>query len=115
MDRLVAVSHECDYPPEANARPRVTRCEIYGAGLPSDAVDRWVRETLATDGTLYTMDELLLRERAPDAILTQRLCDVCAVGYGSVTALACTLPSRPCVVNLEPSCLSDIFEDILRV
>lgn len=115
MDRLVGVSHECDYPLEANTIPRVTHCEIHGAGLPSEAVDRWVRETLATAGTLYTMDEPLLRQLAPDAILTQRLCDVCAVGYGSVTALACTLPGPPKVVNLEPSCLSDIFEDIVRV
>jgi iron complex transport system substrate-binding protein len=61
------------------------------------------------------MDERLLREIAPDAILTQRLCDVCAVGYGSVMALACTLPGPPQVVNLEPSSLNDIFDDILRV
>src|SRR5437763_15318912 len=88
MDQLVGVSHECDFPPEANRKPRVTRCAIHGAGLPSAEVDRWVRETLATTGTLYTMDEALLRRLAPEVILTQGLCDVCAVGYGSVAALA---------------------------
>jgi iron complex transport system substrate-binding protein len=115
MDWLVGVSHECDFPPEANETPRVTRCEIHGAGLPSGEVDRWVRETLAATGSLYTLDEPLLRRLQPDVILTQRLCDVCAVGYGTVAALAATLPGPPRVVNLEPSCLDDILSDIRRV
>src|SRR5207245_5049395 len=86
---LVGICYECDYPPEVDDRPRVTRCEIHRAGLPSSEVDRWVRwvrETLASTGTLYTMDETLLRRLKPDIILTQRLCDVCAVAYGSVAA-----------------------------
>jgi iron complex transport system substrate-binding protein len=61
------------------------------------------------------MDEALLRQLRPDVILTQRLCDVCAVGYGSVTALASTLPGPPQVINLEPSSVEDIFRDIQRV
>jgi iron complex transport system substrate-binding protein len=115
MDWLVGVSHECDYPAEANAKPRVTHCEIHGAGLPSVEIDRWVRQTLRERGTLYTLDEPLLRQLQPDVILTQRLCDVCAVNYGSVTAFAATLPGPPQVVNLEPTCLADIFGDICRV
>jgi iron complex transport system substrate-binding protein len=115
LDRLVGVSHECDYPPEAGARPRVTNCPIQEAGLPSAQVDRWVRETLASTGTLYTMDEPLLRRLQPDVILTQRLCDVCAVGFGSVMALAATLPGPPQVVSLEPSCLADVFDNIRHV
>ena len=115
MDWLVGVSHECDYPPEANEKPRVTRCEIHGAGLPSAEVDRWVRETLAATGSLYTLDEPLVRRLEPAVILTQRLCDVCAVGYGTVAALAATLLGPPRVVNLEPSCLANIFGDIRRV
>jgi len=115
MESLVGVSHECDFPPEANEKPRVTHCDIHGAGLPSQQVDRWVTETLASAGTLYAMDEDLLRQLRPEVILTQRLCDVCAVGYGSVTALAATLPGPPRVVNLEPTCLADIFEDIRNV
>src|SRR6266571_1596474 len=115
LDALVGVSHECDFPPEVNVKARVTRCEIHGAGLPSAEVDRWVRETLAATGSLYTLDEPLLRRLEPNVILTQRLCDVCAVGYGTVAALAATLPGPPQVVNLEPSCLADIFADIGRV
>jgi iron complex transport system substrate-binding protein len=115
MDQVVGVSHECDFPEEANVRPRVTRCPIHNAQITSGEVDRWVRRALHNDGTIYTIDEPLLRELKPDLILTQKLCDVCAVGYGTVTRLAKTLPGPPRVVNLEPSSLSDIFNDIRGV
>jgi iron complex transport system substrate-binding protein len=115
MDDVVGVSHECDFPDQANARPRVTRCPVHNAGLTSREVDAWVRRALRENGTIYTINEHLLRELRPDVILTQKLCDVCAVGYGTVTRLAETLPDPPEVVNLEPSSLSDIFEDIRRV
>src|SRR5207245_10805705 len=74
-----------------------------------------VRRALREDGTIYTIDEPLLRKLRPDVILTQKLCDVCAVGYGTVARLAETLPGPPRVVNLEPSSVSDIFDDIRRV
>jgi iron complex transport system substrate-binding protein len=115
MDQVVGVSHECDFPDEANARPRVTHCPVHNAGLPSGEVDQWVRRALHDNGTIYTIDEALLRELRPDIILTQKLCDVCAVGYGTVARLAETLPGPPKVVNLEPTSLSDIFDDIRRV
>lgn len=115
MEDVVGVSHECDYPVATNERLRVTRCPIHHAGLASAAVDQWVRRGLHEDGTIYTIDEPLLRELRPDVILTQKLCDVCAVGYGTVVRLAATLPGPPQVVNLEPSSLADIFDDIRRV
>lgn len=115
LDSLLGVSHECDYPAEVNRKPRVTHCEIHGAGLPSVEVDRWVRERLRTSGTLYTMDEALVRRLQPDAILTQKLCDVCAVNYGTVARFASTLPGPPQVVNLEPSSLADILQDVRSV
>jgi iron complex transport system substrate-binding protein len=115
LDALVGVSHECDWPPPVGVLPRVTRCAIHGNALPSGDTDRWVTDTLARTGTLYTMDEALLRRLAPDVIVTQRLCDVCAVGYDSVTAFAATLPGPPAVVNLEPSTLDDVFADVRRV
>jgi iron complex transport system substrate-binding protein len=115
MDQLVAVSHECDHPGEANRRPRITQCEIHGKGLPSAAIDQWVSERLRSGGSLYTLDEPKLRELAPDLILTQRLCDVCAPAYGSVAALAATLPSKPRVLNLEPKNLRDILRGVQDV
>ncbi len=114
-DDLVAVSHECDFPPEVAAKPRATRCDIHGNRLPSAEIDAWVRARLHDAGTLYTMDESLLRTLAPDVILTQKLCDVCAVGWDSVTAFAATLPGPPTVVNLEPMRLGDVFQDVLNV
>jgi iron complex transport system substrate-binding protein len=118
MDQVVGVSHECDFPSEANQRPRVTHCPVsrsHGSGLTSREVDEWVRRALRENGTIYTIDDPLLRKLRPDVILTQKLCDVCAVGYGTVAKLAQTLPGPPTVVNLEPSSLSDIFNDIRRV
>jgi iron complex transport system substrate-binding protein len=115
MDQIVGVSHECDFPREANERPRVTHCPGHNAGLTSGEVDEWVRHALRENGTIYTINEPLLRELRPDVILTQKLCDVCAVGYGTVARLAETLPGPPRVVNLEPSSLSDIFDDIQGV
>ena len=115
MDEIVGVSHECDFPGEANARPRVTGCPVHKAGLTSREVDEWVRRALRENGAIYTIDEPLLRELRPDVILTQKLCDVCAVGYGTVARLAKTLLGPPEVVNLEPTSLSEIFDDICRV
>jgi iron complex transport system substrate-binding protein len=115
MNEIVGVSHECDYPAEANKRPRVTHCPIHHTGLTSREVDESVRRALRENGTIYTIDEPLLRKLWPHVILTQKLCDVCAVGYGTVARLAETLPGPPRIVNLEPSSLSDIFNDIRRV
>ena len=115
MDEVVGVSHECDFPSEANERPRAAYCPVHNTGLTSREVDEWVRHALHENGTIYTIDEPLLRKLRPDVVLTQKLCDVCAVGYGTVARLAGTLPGPPTVVNLEPSSVSDIFEDIRRV
>jgi len=115
MDQVIGVSHECDFPTEANERPRVTGCAVHGKELPSRDVDEWVRRALHDNGSIYTIDEPLLRKLQPDVILTQKLCDVCAVGYGTVARLAQTLPGPPRVVNLEPTSLADIFDDIRRV
>ena len=115
MDEVVGVSHECDFPPEASQRPRVTHCPVHNAGLTSREVDAWVGRTLRESGTIYAIDESLLRKLRPDVILTQQLCDVCAIGYGTVARLAEALPGPPQVVNLEPSSVADIFDNIRRV
>ena len=114
-DSLVGVSHECNFPPEVNAKPRVTYCEVYGKGLPSAAVDQWVNQTLSAGGALYALNTALLRELEPDVIVTQQLCDVCAIDYASVVSIAKSLSKQPKIVNLSPTSLSDIFSDIRRV
>ena len=115
MDQVVGVSHECDFPNEANQRPCITHCPVHNAGLASGDVDECVRRALHENSSIYTIDEPLLRKLRPDVILTQKLCDVCAVGYGTVAKIAQTLPGPPRVVNLEPISLADIFDDIRRV
>src|SRR5207249_4616880 len=101
--------------PEVRARPRATHCPIHESGLPSAEVDRWVTDSLQQGGTLYTLDETLLRRLEPEVIITQRLCDVCAVGYASVHAFAETLPGPPRVVDLDPSSVADIMQDVRTV
>jgi iron complex transport system substrate-binding protein len=112
---LVAVSHECDFPAEANALPRATRCEIHGRGLDSKAIDAWVSDRLRSGESLYSLDEGLLGDLRPELILTQKLCDVCAPAFGSVQAFAQTLPGPPRVLNLEPRQLDDMFANVSLV
>jgi iron complex transport system substrate-binding protein len=110
--QLVGVTHECDWPPFVRDLPRVTRTLIPHDAASRD-IDALVRERLQTERALYTLDLDVLQRLRPDLIVTQALCDVCAVAEAEVTAAACGLPGRPRVVNLEPTRLSDVF-DCLR-
>lgn len=113
-DQLVGVTHECDFPESVRRLPKVTRTLI-----PTDAssaeIDRLVRERLRHDRALYTLDVPVLQELRPDLIVTQALCDVCAVAEREVRAAACTLPGAPRVINLEPQTLSDVLASIKEV
>ncbi len=113
-DRVVAVTHECDFPPQAAVKPQVTRSEINPL-LASAEIDFRVRQQLENVGSLYQLDAQLLEELKPDIIFTQQLCTVCAVSYDNVYRIANSLPSKPRVVNLEPKSLEGIFENILEV
>jgi iron complex transport system substrate-binding protein len=107
-DRLVGVTHECDYPAFVRTLPKVTTTLI-PTDAPSAAIDALVRERLKTQRALYSLDFPTLERLAPDLIVTQALCDVCAVAEAEVEAAACRLPGRPRVVNLEPTSLGDVF------
>ncbi|MBI3695113.1 MAG: cobalamin-binding protein, partial [Acidobacteria bacterium] len=111
---LVGVTHECDYPPEAASLPHVTRTNI-PAGLSSHEIDASVSSTLVTAGSLYELDLPLLERLRPDLILTQRLCEVCAVSSDRVEQSVDQLSSRPRILNLEPHSLDDILSDIRTV
>ncbi|HEV2419415.1 MAG TPA: cobalamin-binding protein [Terriglobia bacterium] len=113
-DSLVGVSHECDYPAEAARLPKVTRSNI-SSSLSSREIDSAVSSSLESQGTLYDLDLPLLESLRPDLIITQRLCDVCAVSFDRVQEAVNSLPSKPAVLNLEPSSLEDIFTNILLV
>lgn len=113
-DQLVAVTHECDYPPEALTKSKVTRSEI-SPTMSSAEIDFRVRQQLTDVGTLYHLDVPLLDELAPDIIFTQQLCTVCAVAYDNVYQIAQKLRSKPKVINLESTSLEGIFQNIQGV
>jgi iron complex transport system substrate-binding protein len=113
-DQVVAVTHECDWPPEASSLPHLTRTVI-PPGLAPAEIDRLVRDTVAAGRPLYELDAGRLEELAPDLIVTQAVCEVCAVSYDDVVAVAATLPSRPGVLSLDPLTLDDVLNDLVRV
>lgn len=114
--QVVAVSHECDYPAEANSKPRVTFTHVEHTAT-SGEIDRQVREKITAGDALYEIDVAKLTELAPDLIVTQSQCDVCAVRYADVVD---TVRSEPKlagtqIVDLDPRTFDDIFTDILKV
>jgi iron complex transport system substrate-binding protein len=111
-DLLVGISHECDYPPDVVAElPRVTSSAI-PHGLASNEIDRIVSARLAQGESLYMLEDQLLAELRPDVLITQELCDVCAVSFHDVCALSERLPGKPRVVSLAPPNLEGIFADV---
>ncbi|HZO58333.1 MAG TPA: cobalamin-binding protein [Solirubrobacterales bacterium] len=113
-DQVVAVTHECDWPPEAASIPHLTRT-IVPAGLSAAEIDRTVRETVGAGRPLYELDAGRLAELDPELIVTQAVCDVCAVSYDDVVAVAATLPSKPRVLSLDPMTLDDVLDDVRRL
>ena len=110
-DQLVGVSHECDYPPSVVGLPILTSSRI-PRGLDSGEIDRLVTDQLKNDEALYDllMEPLTILE--PDLIVTQALCDVCAVSGNDVAKAIGSLPGNPQVINLEPICLDDVLETV---
>lgn len=113
-EQLVGVTHECDYPEFVRALPKVTTTLIPTTAASAE-IDALVRERLKTQRALYSLDLPALERLAPDLIVTQALCDVCAVAEAKVEAAACRLPGRPRVLNLEPTSLSDVFSTLQLV
>src|SRR6056297_2581506 len=113
-DQLVGVTHECDYPAGIVALPKVTRTLIPHDAASSE-IDTLVREQLSTQAALYSLDLQVLEELQPDLIVTQALCDVCAVSESEVKTAAGLLASKPQVINLEPMCLADVMQCIREV
>ncbi len=111
---LVGVSHECDFPPEVVALPKLTWSNIR-AGLSAAEIDRAVGSALGGGSGLYGLHIAQLEKLAPTVILTQRLCDVCAVADQQLQRALEALHCRPEVIYLEPHSLEDILADIHRV
>lgn len=115
-EQVVGVTHECDYPPEALAKPKLTRSmlpeSLQTQAGSSAAIDRHVRANVHQGSSLYALDSDLLEALAPDLIITQELCAVCAVSYDIVAGAAKRLRGDPRVISLEPTSLEDVFGTI---
>lgn len=115
QDHLVGISHECDYPPQALRLPRLSRSRFDPAGLASGEIDAEVRRCMVEYGSVYEVDVDALRRVRPDVILTQAVCEVCAVPTGSVNDAVAELDHPPTVVSLDAHTLEGIFRTIQQV
>ena len=113
-DSIVAVTHECDHPPAAADLPHLT-ASVIPEGLTAAQIDVAVREHVGRGEALYTLDEATLAEQEPDLIVTQAVCDVCAVSFDDVRAVADRLPSRPEVISLDPTTIGEVLADVPRL
>lgn len=113
-DALVGISHDCDFPPEVLGKPVLSEA-IIGLGEPSRAIEGRIRGMVHTGRSVYHLDERALARLAPDLILTQELCAVCAPSYTLVKQAAKLLDAEAKIVSLEPRGLGDVLDNILLV
>ena len=115
QDRLVAISHECDWPPEALRLPRLSRVRFDPAGLTSAEIDAEVRRCMLEYGSVYQIDARALADARPDLVLTQAVCEVCAVPTPSVHEAVRELPAAPHVLSLDAHTLREIITSVEQV
>jgi iron complex transport system substrate-binding protein len=113
-DEVVAVTHECDHPAAARELPQLT-ATVLPDGLSAGEIDATVKAIVGEGRALYSLDEERLAELAPDLIVTQAVCDVCAVSFADVVEVAARLPGPPRVVQQDPSSLGEVLEDVTRL
>ncbi|HUA03633.1 MAG TPA: cobalamin-binding protein [Solirubrobacteraceae bacterium] len=108
---VIAVTHECDYPPAALELPKITR-DVLPAGLTAGQIDAAVKERTLAGESIYELDADLLRDLRPDLIVTQELCAVCAVSYDDVRAVAEEIETHPRVLSLDPHTVGEVLSDV---
>ena len=111
-DSLVGITHECDYPPEVKTKPVVVRNVLPIEQMDQGEIDRAVAERMRAGLSLYQIDEQLLRELAPDLILTQDLCQVCAPSGNEVSQVLKALPETPQILWMTPRSVDEIFDNV---
>jgi iron complex transport system substrate-binding protein len=114
-DSIVGISRECDYPTSIRTKPVVVHSAVSLATLTPNEIDRVVRQTLHETGTLYAVDEALLRTLEPDLILTQDLCQVCAPSGNDITRFLASLERQPEVLYLSPHTLDDVDANLRAI
>ncbi len=113
-DSLVGVTHECDYPPAARSKPRVSSSRIPPEATPAE-IDQLVSESATGGPPTISLDAALIGRLQPDIVLTQDLCSVCAVPAGHLQSALDSLAIEAEVLSLSPSSLDDVLDDILRL
>ncbi len=115
-NQVVAISHECDYPPQACNKPRITHANIDSTQSAS-AIDQQVRQLMKSVQPLYEIDVETLASLSPDLIITQAQCEVCAISYNDVLAVTNSHPAlRQCeILSMNPTTLDEILVDIQRI
>ena len=111
-DSLLGITHECDYPPEVRTKPVVVRNVLPIEQMSQSEIDSAVAERMRAGLSLYQIDEPLLREIAPDLILTQDLCQVCAPSGNEVSQVLKSLPKTPQILWMTPRSLGEIFDNV---
>jgi iron complex transport system substrate-binding protein len=107
---LIAVTHECDYPPAALELPKVTR-DVLPPGLSAAEIDAAVKERTLAGESIYELDTETLHDLRPDLIVTQALCPVCAVSYDDVRTIAEEIDTQPMVIALDPHTVGEVLGD----
>jgi iron complex transport system substrate-binding protein len=113
-EQVVGVTHECDWPEAARGLPQLTST-VLPEGLRAAEIDAAVKEIVGEGRALYELDEERLAELAPDLIVTQAVCEVCAVSYEDVVEVAARLPGPPLVLQQDPSSLAEVLDDVTRL
>ena len=114
-DSLHGVSHECDFPSDALGKPKVVRSRFDPDTLSSSEIDKLVTEMMMRGENIYEVDEDTLVEARPDLVVTQQLCEVCAVSFEDVQQAVGRLDSPPDVLSLDPHGIDDVLKDVIRV
>jgi iron complex transport system substrate-binding protein len=112
---LVGRSHECDYPSSVTSLPIVSRPALNLDGASPEEIDASVSQRMESGDTLYTIDEVLLRDLRPDVILTQNLCRVCAPSGDELTRAVRKFSLQPEVLFLTPRTIGEIADNIVDV
>lgn len=114
-EELVGISHECDYPPAVRNKPVLVRPVIDSDRCSSPDIDRQVHAAAAAGQNLYALDEALFARTAPDLVITQDLCHVCAITPDQLQRAIGALPKPPRLLTLNPTSLDDILTDAERI